>query len=83
MNRIYESMTRIQHYQFTVRVWCRETEFNWRDKSGPRSEIVEALEHLPASPLLIAETLDAFSEVSAYEILDENGNGAIVYPDWP
>jgi len=82
-NRIYESMTRIVHGGYTIRVWTRESEFQWRDKSGPRIEIVEAIESLPPSPTQIAHTLDTFEDVSAYEILDAEGNGAIVYPDWP
>jgi len=89
-NRIYESMTRVRHYDCVVRVWCTETQI----KLGPRPEIeaaIKAIEpfrrldpsHVGSTwPLDIAYALDAFPDVTAYEILDERGNGAIVYPDW-
>ena len=84
-NRQYESMTRVRHYDCTVRVWCTETMI----KLGPRPEIeaaIKAVEPLRVGskwPLDIAYALDAFPDVTAYEILDERGNGAIVYVDWP
>ena len=81
-NRIYESMTRVQLTEFTIRVWATET----AAYPGPRMEIVEAIHRIsPRGSFFrerIIETLDAFPDVSAYEILDAQGNGCIVYPDW-
>ena len=87
-NRIYESMTRVRHYDCVVRVWVTETAIQF----GPRSDVERAIVALtnPGHPdggslalsLAIAGVLDTFPNVSAYEILDERGNGAIVYPDW-
>ena len=84
MNRIYESMTRVKHYDCTVRVWCREPYFSM----APRYAIAIAIQNLPRSfdvdqAKMIAELLDGIPDVSAYEILDDLGNGGIVYPDWP
>lgn len=79
-NRIYESMTRVQLGEYTIRVWQIE---KGTITNGPDRYITEALNVCPPSVLLISETLDQFPDVSAYEILDANGNGAIVYPDWP
>lgn len=85
-NRCYESMTRIKVGDYTVRVWMTETYlFN-----GPHPFIISALKtgalkalgkKLPAVHA-IAKILDALNNVAAYEILDKNGNGCIVYPDW-
>ena len=83
-NREHESMTRVQRLECVVRVWCTETE--WRP--GPRPEIEGAIRRIvyygDAHDLArsIGKVLDEFEDVSAYEILDEQGNGAIVYPDW-
>lgn len=78
-NRVYECMTRVQVGQFTVRVWSEVDEF----AVGPDKRIVEALTLLPArSALEIGRELDTFDGIAAYEILDANGNGALVYPDW-
>ena len=88
-NRVYESMTRVVMGQFTVRVWCIEKEISYEGtfidyellKFGPRQEIMDAIAGLYTAQD-ISEALDKFPRVSAYEILDRNGNGAIVYPDW-
>lgn len=83
-NRIYESMTRIKHYDCTVRVWCREDKF----LPVPRYDIISRVKEIPKAYAfgdqaeVIAQVLDTFPDVSAYEILDDLGNGGIVYVDW-
>ena len=83
--RVYESMTRVRHYDCTVRVWAKETDFHF----GPRAEVELAVVQVPRlfdfvlQAEAIAEALDRLPDISAYEILDERGNGAVVYPDWP
>jgi hypothetical protein len=90
MNRQYESMTRFVVAGLTIRVWCEEREF----RAGPNQEVLRRLKdglpsdaHLRAlgatdRVYLISRELDALPNVSAYEILDEQGHGAIIYPDW-
>lgn len=83
-NRVYESMTRVRHSGCTVRVWATEAGMRY----GPRADIEYAIVTTPqiddvmAQANAIAQALEPFEEISAYEILDERGNGAIVYPDW-
>jgi len=88
-NRIYESMTRVQHYGLTIRVWKTEEEFTFESHDEKITDAIKrlVLSRFAAHPLWvlaksISETLDAFTDVSAYEILDANGNGCVVYPDW-
>lgn len=75
-NRQYESMTRIIVDQWTVRVWFTEYELT----HGPNYHVIAAVTSAPVGG--IAEALDKISGVAAYEILDKDGNGAVVYPDW-
>lgn len=85
MNRLYESMTRCICWSHVVRVWREEPMIT----SGPNSEIMRLLRYVRQEKLKgrleinrIAQVLDALPHIAAYEILDEHGDGAIVYPDW-
>lgn len=83
-NRRYESMTRVQHGGLTVRVWRTEESHTY----GPNEEIEKTIRsvHIWPNPhstsLLISRALDGLPNIAAYEILDGEGHGAIVYPDW-
>lgn len=78
-NRIYESMTRVVVGRYTVRVWRTESSF----VLGPNYEVLQRLKGLvDMDREMISSTLDALSDIAAYEILDEQGHGSIVYPDW-
>jgi hypothetical protein len=83
-NRQYESMTRIKHYDCTVRVWSTEDFF----RMAPRYAIISAVKEVPRcfdvheQARMIAAVIETFPDVAAYEILDEGGNGGVVYPDW-
>ena len=78
-NRVYESMTRVEVGGFVVRVWMPETTFTM----GPNQLVLEALKDLGAAayPKEIVALLDAIKP-AAFEILDGDGNGGLVYPDW-
>lgn len=80
-NRVYESITRHPVGPFSVRVWRQEDRLTF---SG--SHAVMALLNTidpEGGPKAIAKALDAMPGVNAYEITMSNGNGAVVYPDWP
>lgn len=88
-NRQYETMTRLDVGVYKVRVWTTVDEIS----AGPDQRIIEALfEHdwlddytrRPAAPNVnsIAAVLEKLDRIAAYEILDQSGHGAIVYPDW-
>jgi hypothetical protein len=79
-NRVYESMTRVQAGRFSVRVWreekCLEPQSN--------DDLRAALEAAPldaTAPDLIA-IAEALPRVVAVEVLDDDGNGILLYPDW-
>lgn len=76
MNRVVESMTRVVTNLGVVRVW--------RTIDGARH--VDGLELLGerawGSERELGEAIEKFSDVAAYEILDGDGNGVVVYPDW-
>jgi len=78
MNRQYESMTKVVKDHLIVRVWRTEQEFT----TGNNSDIKAAIVLANADPQSISEILDTFPNIAAYEILDKDGNGALVYPDW-
>lgn len=84
-NRQHETMTMKPVQSFRVRVWRTEQEF----KFGPDPEVLDALSLLLVkyrfdrlTPELIADAIEPLERVAAYEILDLNHNGVIVYPDW-
>lgn len=86
--RVYESMTKVVlGPNLVVRVWCTEKSLF---REGPRAMVYEALQPFrgayewPRDMENVAKALDALgSSVAAYEILDSNGNGIVVYNDWP
>lgn len=80
-NRCYESMTRVKVGTYMVRVWKTEHSLF----PGPDTLIEKTLKTFTDEYVAlykIANALDAFEAIAAYEILDADGNGAIVYPDW-
>lgn len=78
MNRQYESMTKVVRGDLVIRVWRTETKFT----SGDNEDIKAAITLTPSNYEAISEVLDTFPDIAAYEILDKDGNGALVYPDW-
>lgn len=85
-NRQYESMTYIECGAYNVRVWSTCDDFTF----GPSASVILALKEVLSAqtqpehvlPHHIACALDKLDEVAAYEILDYNKQGALVYPDW-
>lgn len=79
MNRQYESMTKVVKGDLVVRVWRTEKSFT----GGENHDIKAAINRVDvASKLGISIALDNLPNIAAYEILDKDGNGALVYPDW-
>lgn len=78
MNRQYESMTKVVKGDLVVRVWRTEDKFT----SGKNKDIQIAIALADTSYGAISESLDSLPNIAAYEILDKDGNGALVYPDW-
>lgn len=79
-------MTRVPLAHWTVRVWTTEDHI----VVGPDSDVVEAVlcaaidaPLVDDQPAFVARALDQMERVAAYEVVDLNGNGAVVYRDWP
>lgn len=77
-NRQYESMTKVVKGDFVVRVWRTEQSFT----TGDNADIKVALALAEDDYRAISYILDDLPNIAAYEILDKEGNGALVYPDW-
>ena len=79
-NRVYESMTRHYVGAYTVRVWRDEKSL----EPGNNDDIRAALDYAPlnaTAPDLVA-LVEALPRVVAVEVLDDDGNGILLYPDW-
>jgi hypothetical protein len=80
-NRCYETMTRVLVGPYTVRVWT-ETMYQ---KFGPNEDVMNAMYLLSqhdVTPGSISSVIDGLEDISAYEILDKDGNGSVTYPNW-
>lgn len=71
-------MTRVIAGVYTVRVWRSVDKVT----QGPDREVATAIRQAPPTFAGITAALDTLSDIAAYEVLDANGNGALVYPDW-
>jgi len=80
MNRQLESITKGTTERFTVRVWRTEDSLDGINNSDIQSEIKKC--HYYQTQQQVAEDLEKFPRVAAVEVLDTNGNGIVVYPDW-
>lgn len=85
-NVVYETMTRVQFGDYTIRVW-RNCGSMFR--MGPDREILSmfrqmAKEYFGDRPEReeIVDRLRNMMDVEAFEILDGEGNGGLMYPDW-
>lgn len=94
MATVLETMTRYRYAKYTVRVWrdCTPpppfinafTAFTM----GPDPEVEAKCrwiekEGLAGNPPAIAFSLFELPRVNAVEVLDPDGNGGLVYPEWP
>lgn len=88
-NRLYESMTRVVlGEKFTVRVWREESELSSGNNADIRARLLppssEWYRHQTFHDVMrhVSVILDSLPRITAYEIVDADGDGALVYPDW-
>jgi len=85
--RVYELMRRVAVGPLTIRLWIDGDE-------GPCEHCEELADELALcaatladeedDPLVLAEKLaNTLNNLNAVEVTDSNGNGGLVYPDWP
>jgi hypothetical protein len=85
--RVYELMRKVSAGPLTIRLWIEADD-------GPCEHLEEQADELALCaatladeddpPLMLAEKLaNLLRGLSAVEVLDEHGNGGLVYPEWP
>ena len=78
-NKILESMIKIVTKKFTIRVWRDVTVNLYKDFN----DIQKAVDSYRGdSQETLAEIIGRLSDVAAVEVLDEDGMGIDLYPDW-
>lgn len=94
---IIESMTRLRIGPYTVRIWRNEAALldNYDASNADLRHIAYGLEPekidghrvyrspYPKPPAIVATFLDKADRINAIEVVDGNGRGVVVYPEWP
>lgn len=81
MNILAESMTKLHWRGLAIRVWREETSI---ESAPDNKDLVEAVENSPSKlGNELAASILRVDRVNAVEILDSNGNGIVLYRDWP
>jgi hypothetical protein len=82
-------MTKLKFHNLDVRVWsnCEQPECTLMGFFGPDKRVIEVIEQVINSDEncdveLLREELEKLDHVAAYEIVDSEGQGVVVYPDW-
>lgn len=81
LNKLYESMTKavLNQHGWSMRVWRNESKFT----SGPDPEVISTvINNFNRPPMIVAEEVAKLPRVEAVEVLDQDGNGSLIYPDW-
>lgn len=84
-DRIYiESMTKVTDIEknLAVRCWRHELNKDYNPTSNKR-EITEVLAQEYPTAYAAAEAVLEIDRMNAVEILDSDGNGVVLYKDWP
>ena len=85
--RVYELMRKVSVGPLTIRLWidaddglCEQCE----ERADEIALCASTLADEEAPPMLLAEKLaNTLQGLNAVEVLDDEGNGGLVYPDWP
>ena len=85
-------MTKVVHQiqpweQVIIRCWRHDPEYKGEETDNKNtSDILAAIKELKkdeATKMSIAERLIKLDRMNAVEVLDNQGNGPVVYKDWP
>lgn len=86
MNILRESMTKVQTIMpyFSVRVW-REEPLDAEVDHEELAEQIKALarDGIDLTPVGLAKKILELPRMNAVEVLKHNGNGTVLYRDWP
>lgn len=82
MARFYEMMTKVSFTNYIVRVWTAVPE----PVMGPDPNVLYSLGKMNVAHAKFSDIkrkLEEVPDIMAYEILDIEGNGAVIYTEWP
>jgi len=85
--RVYELMRKVTVGPLTIRLWidaddgaCEMCEENADEIAMCASALADAEDD---SMILAEKIANTLRGINAVEVLDESGNGGLVYPEWP
>lgn len=85
--RVYELMRKVSAGPLTIRLWIEADDGLCEHLEEHADELALCAATLADEddpPMLLAEKLaNTLNGLSAVEVLDQHGNGGLVYPDWP
>ena len=80
--RIIESMTKITLPNgYTVRVWRNESKLEQHYDNSDINSL--ALQNVDLTKSELTEALCKLPRVNAVEVLNSDGSGILIYPEWP
>lgn len=84
-NRVWESMTVLRTSGSKVRIWREHSEF----KRGPDEDLMDfwnkegmRILRTYGAQQFMTQLEHDFPTITAIEVLDRDGDGALLYPDW-
>lgn len=83
MKALIESMTKLHVRGWTFRIWREEPKL---EHVRSREELDAAFVHaasVESAAVAIAVRMFNIDRVNAVEFVDTNGNGTVIYKDWP
>lgn len=86
MKVLIESMTRIEMRKpnVVIRVWRQEESFDTMNRHSTQGDVMNALSATELNGFNeIASAVLALERVNAVEVLDQYGDGVVLYKDWP
>lgn len=67
----------------TIRVWRQEEEVKNKYDNSDIVQRVNLLHEREQTPSQVAKMITTMPRVNAVEVLDREGNGPLIYNDWP
>jgi len=83
-NRVCEQMVRFVADNLTIRVWITANQ-NFDVDTKPLRDLISTFKLTQSTQsnmrMIICE-IEKLDNIAAAEVLDQNGNGLLLYPDW-
>ena len=78
-NKVIEKMIKVVYDKFTVRVW-RDITINAHDNNDDVKKVIDSNRDVTQETL--ADIIGKLNDVAAVKVLDNDGQGVVLYPDW-